>query len=111
MTDLNTAALRRYEREQDQAILDGLAIEQRQRELAAEMLVDGKCVHELLFDFDADVAGQLARAMRELDRACKGDRIAIDACLASLSNIQRELRNKAMDACAWRAQRDVEEGR
>lgn len=96
----------------DEPELDTIAIEQRQIELALDMITDGKSVHELLFDFDADdgldISTQIARAMRSIDAACKGNQAHVDACLAALSNIQRELKAKAFMACEDRAIKDME---
>lgn len=103
------ASLRAYEADQNQAILDADQIEIRQTELARDMIEDGKGVQELVYEFEADICDQIARAMRNLDAACLGNGLAIDACLSAWSNIQRELKARAFGACEDQATKDIEE--
>lgn len=52
----------------------------------------------------------LARAMSNLDNACKGDRIATDAILTALSNLQRQARADAQAEARAAAERAMEMG-
>lgn len=92
------AAIAEHEDDTERAEL----VEERARELAneraEEMLGSAKGVNELLDTPGVDGDTHIARAMRNLDRACKGNAIAIDAVLAALSNLQSEMR-----AAAYRA--------
>lgn len=111
---MNTVALSVYMRDQDQAILDGLAVEQRQTELAEDMLANDLRLYELMCDDEAaglDVAGQIIRARRSLELAAKGDRIALDALVACFHNMGQTLKAAAMQACEHEAIRDIEEER
>jgi hypothetical protein len=92
------AALAEHEDDTERADL----IEDRARELAAtrveEMLANADGVNELLDTPGVDGDTHVARAMRNLDRACKGNSIALDAVLTAMTNLQSEMR-----AAAYRA--------
>jgi hypothetical protein len=92
------AALASHEEDTERADL----IEDRARELAAtrveEMLGNAEGVNELLDTQGVDGGTHIARAMRNLDRACQGNAIALDAVLAAMTNLQSEMR-----AAAYRA--------
>jgi hypothetical protein len=92
------AALAEYEDDTEQEDL----IEDRARELAAaraaEMLTNAEGVDELLDTVGVDSGTHIARAMRSLDRACKGNAIAVEAVLGAMVNLQSEMRVAAYKA-------------
>ena len=92
------AALAEHEDDTERSDL----IEDRARVLAAsraeQMLGEATGVNELLDTPGVDGDTHIARAMRNLDRACKENAAALDALLAALSNLQSEMR-----ATAYRA--------
>jgi hypothetical protein len=86
-------------------------IEDRARELAAakvaEMLGNAGGVEELLDTVGVDGGTHIARAMRNLDRACRGNAIAVEAVLGAMANLQSEMRVVAyrtvIDDCRFEA--------
>lgn len=74
---------------------------------ASNLIKDGNLLKELVQDNDLDVYAQLARAMRVIDEACDGDRIATEACLNALSHIQRLTFATALRDLADEAQRKI----
>ncbi len=92
------AALAGHEDDTERADL----VEDRARELAAarveEMLGNAEGVNQLLDTQGVDGDTHISRALRNLDRACKGNAIALDAVLAAMTNLQSEMR-----AAAYRA--------
>lgn len=89
------------------------AIECRVLELRDERLYDDQVqFDDLLAGIDpADYQPQLQRALRNLDRACNGEPIALDAITAALSQIQEMLKAEAdrvwMDELRTLAEREV----
>ena len=48
-------------------------------------------VAELIQGYEIDLSAELARIMRNLDNACRGDSIATTACLTACSHMQEKL--------------------
>ena len=55
-------------------------------------------LRDLIFGYEPDIADQLSRCMREIDRACTGDEIAKAAVIESVSRIQRILLDAVKDS-------------
>lgn len=89
------------------------AIERRALELRDERLYDDQVqFDDLMAGIDpADYQPQLQRALRNLDQACKGDKIALDAITTALSQIQSMFKAEAdrvwMDELRTLAEREV----
>ena len=66
------------------------------RERAAATLCSAEGVRDLLDTPGVDGEIHIARAMRSLDRACKGNQIALDAVLSALTCLQAEMRAVAL---------------
>ncbi len=70
-------------------------VEDHQNEInerkAQALILEGKSVSDLLNGYEIDVSAELARIMRELDRACRGDSISTTAVLTACSHIQDKL--------------------
>ena len=77
-------------------------VEDRARELAAarveQMLGSAEGVDELIDTVGVNCGTHIARAMRSLDRACKGNAIAVEAVLGAMVNLQSEMRVVAYQA-------------
>jgi hypothetical protein len=81
------------------AIRDELEAEAAEREAgerAEAALCCGEGVRDLLDTRGVDGETHIARAMRNLDRACKGNQIALDAVLGALTSLQAEMRAVAI---------------
>ena len=76
----------------EEALIEQLA----DQKLTARLYDDAEQFNDLLAGIEpSDYEPQLQRALRNLDRACKGDRASIDAVLTAVSQIQRTFKNEA----------------
>lgn len=76
----------------EQCLIDQLA----DQKLEERLYDDHVQFDDLLAGIDpVDYEQQLQRALRNLDRACKGDKIALDAITTALSQIQRTFKAEA----------------
>lgn len=92
----------------EQALIETIA----DQKLAARLYNDSEQFDDLLSGIDpSDYQPQLQRALRELDRACKGSEISRDAVLTALSQIQSMFKAEAdrvwMDELRTLAEREV----
>jgi len=85
MSDLSfIQPLARYERELDD--LAEINAKQAERDI-----LEGDTLRPIIAAYELDFADELARIMRSLDRACKGDAISRDAVLTACSHIEKKL--------------------
>lgn len=117
MTNINQSApcrvsadLREYERRQEDSVSYFMLVEKIAARLAQEQIENPDHLREMVYDYDIDVFAELAKAMSSVDGACNGDRLAIQACLNALSNIQKSLARVALDQVTERAERLAQQG-
>jgi hypothetical protein len=103
-----SADLRRYELEHDGDGEHLKRIDEIARDMACELIEDGKRLSNLVSDYEIDIFVQLARAFRHLDKACGGDRIATTACLCALAHLQRMTFAEALKEVAYVAEQKVQ---
>jgi hypothetical protein len=85
MSDLSLLKpVRDYERELDD--LAEINAKQAERDI-----LEGDTLRPIISAYELDFANELARIMRSLDRACRGDEISRDAVLTACSNIEQKL--------------------
>lgn len=85
MSDLSLLKpVRDYERELDE--IAEISARQAERDI-----LDGDKLRPIIAAYELDFADELARIMRSLDRACKGDEISRDAVLTACSHIEKKL--------------------
>lgn len=76
-------------------------VEKRVLEHIEERLLDRDSFREILASIDPiETDAHLHRALCNLDAACKGEKLAINAICNALHNIQRRVRAEAVDAWA-----------
>jgi len=71
---------------------------EEQESMAAYIIGEPDDLRDLIFGYEPDIADQLSRCMREIDRACTGDEIAKAAVIESVSRIQRILLDAVKDS-------------
>jgi hypothetical protein len=54
-------------------------------------ILEAAPVASLIQEYEIDLSAELARIMRELDRACRGDSISTTAVLTACSHMQEKL--------------------
>jgi hypothetical protein len=89
-------ALTEFEAGDAQDELEAEAAEREAGERAEATLCRAEGVRDLLDTPGVDGETHIARAMRNLDRACQGNQIALDAVLTALTCLQAEMRAVAI---------------
>lgn len=87
-------------------------MERRAKELIAERLRDAKRFYDLMAGIDpTEIDSHIHRCMMNLDNACAGDKIGMDAIRTALCHIQRRVQCEAesvwMDECMEIAEREL----
>ena len=72
--------------EQEQADIQRIMLDNAHKAMGEPAKVAG-----LLAEYELDFSAEIARIMRELDRACRGDSISTTACLTACSHMQAKL--------------------
>lgn len=98
--DRVAADLREYEHQQDIAEFVGRRADEIAKNLADDLLADPVKLCELVADYEIDIWSHLARVLSNINLACEGEEIARAAVLQACSNIQRAVRDKALDQVA-----------
>jgi hypothetical protein len=101
MNDIGRAeahALAEFEADVAHDELEAEAAAREASERADATLCSAEGVRDLLDTPGIDGETHIARAMRNLDRACQGNQIALDAVLAALTCLQAEMRAAALQS-------------
>lgn len=107
--DRVAADLRAFEHSQDGADESNAKLDEITKDMAIALIEDGEKLSTLVSDYEADIFGHLARALRNLDAACSGNKTATEAILNALSHLQRTVFNVAMKEVADLALRQAQD--
>lgn len=91
MRDANEYYLGQYEGEQDRAFEEYEAASSLAEFNAGNDVCKPKVLTELIYDYEISPADCLARCFVNLERACKGQQIALDAITTALHQLNRTM--------------------
>lgn len=86
-----TADLRRHEREQAEGEEIREQAEVYARREALDDVNESEVVREMVYDYEQDPSACLARCFANLDQACRGEKIGMDAITTALHNLRRSM--------------------
>ena len=91
------ADLARFEREQElgEQYMEMATV--RATDEAKDAVGDDAVVRELIHEYEVDPSICLARCFRNLDSACRGDKIGLDAITTALHNLREAMIAKQTD--------------
>ena len=69
----------------------------RAKDEASDAVGDDAVVRELIYEYEVDPSVQIARCIRNLDSACRGEKIGIDALTTAVRILQDAMISKQTD--------------